>query len=185
MNLLNNIVDYWRQEMQYISSDTNIWIDFLTINRLYLPFKLPYTYLMNEDAISDELLSPTGLSQQLINFGLKATELSTEEFYLAEKLNQKYRKPSIYDCVALAIAKCRNITLLTGDGPLRKAAFQEGVKVLGTIGILDQLYQQELIPTEEYLNCLEDLERFNHFKVRLPSEELAMRIKKLKDATYT
>ena len=43
--------------MKYISSDTNVWLDFATINRLEIPFKLPYTYIMNEDAITDELLS--------------------------------------------------------------------------------------------------------------------------------
>ena len=44
-------------------------------------------------------------------------------------------KLSIYDRIALAIAKHRGITLLTGDGALRKAARAEGVHVLGTIGI--------------------------------------------------
>lgn len=47
--------------MEYISSDTNVWLDFATINRLEIPFKLPYTYIMNEDAITDELLSPKEL----------------------------------------------------------------------------------------------------------------------------
>lgn len=48
--------------MEYISSDTNVWIDFLTINRIDLPFRLPYTYLytylMNEDAIGNDLVEP-------------------------------------------------------------------------------------------------------------------------------
>lgn len=42
--------------------------------------------------------------------------------------------------LALAIAKCRRIILLTGDWALRKAAKEEGVSVMGTIGILDRLY---------------------------------------------
>ena len=41
--------------MEYISSDTNVWLDFATINKLEIPFKLPYTYIMNEDAIAEEL----------------------------------------------------------------------------------------------------------------------------------
>ena len=51
--------------MEYISSDTNVWLDFATINRLEIPFKLPYTYIMNEDAITDELLSPKELRDNL------------------------------------------------------------------------------------------------------------------------
>lgn len=122
--------------MDYISSDTNVWLDFVTINRLEIPFKLPYTYLMNNDAIEDELLSPKELRENLVKFGLQAVELSEEEFYLAEEYSRKYAKPSLYDCVALAIAKVRGITLMTGDGPLRKAADQENVQVIGTIVFL-------------------------------------------------
>ena len=131
--------------MEYISSDTNIWIDFATIDRLELPFKLPYTYIMNEDAIDDELLSPEDLKENLIELGLHPVELSEKEFYLAEEYRMKYPKPSIYDCVALAIAKVRGITLMTGDGSLRKAAIQENVSVVGTIGLFDQLLERKII----------------------------------------
>ena len=44
--------------MEYISSDTNVWIDFKIINRLNLPFLLPYTYIMYEESINSELISP-------------------------------------------------------------------------------------------------------------------------------
>ena len=67
--------------MKYISSDTNVWLDFATIIRLEIPFKLPYTYIMNEDAIEDELLSPKELRENLVRLGLQAVELSEEEFY--------------------------------------------------------------------------------------------------------
>lgn len=122
--------------MKYISSDTNVWLDFAVIGRLDAPFQLLYTYIMNEDAIEDELLSSKGLRENLKKLGLKGVEL-TEEFYLAEEYNMRYRKPSLYDCVALTIAKVRGLTLMTGDGPLRKAAMAENVAVVGTIGVLD------------------------------------------------
>lgn len=122
--------------MKYISSDTNVWLDFAVIGRIDAPFQLPYTYIMNEDAIEDELLSSKGLRENLKKLGLKGVEL-TEEFYLAEEYNMRYRKPSLYDCVALTIAKVRGLTLMTGDGPLRKAAMAENVAVVGTIGVLD------------------------------------------------
>ena len=162
--------------MKYISSDTNVWLDFATINRLEIPFKLPYTYIMNEDAIADELLSPKELREKLVRLGLQAVELSEEEFYLAEEYTAKYAKPSLYDCVALAIAKVRGITLMTGDGPLRKAAAQEGVEVIGTIGVLDQLYEGTYIEKEEYVYCLKALLDNNGQKVRLPEKELQKRL---------
>lgn len=162
--------------MEYISSDTNIWLDFAVINRLDIPFKLPYTYIMNEDAVEDELLSPKEIKETLLGFGLKPVELSEEEFYLAEEYSGKYRKPSLYDCVALAIAKVRGIVLITGDGALRKAAQQENVTVVGTIGLLDQAYEGEFISKTEYLSCMKELLVNNGGKIRLPEEELKERI---------
>lgn len=72
--------------MEYISSDTNVWLDFVEIKKLNLPFQLPYIYLMNDETVEDELLSPAGLSDKLLQMGLQKTELTEEEFYLAEAL---------------------------------------------------------------------------------------------------
>lgn len=162
--------------MEYISSDTNVWVDFATIDRLEYPFRLPYTYLMNNDAVEDELLSPPGLGDKLLQLGLQAVELTTDEFYLAEEYTTKYAKPSLHDCIALAIAKSRGIILLTGDGPLRKAAMAEGVQVMGTIGVLDRLVERELIEREEFRYCIKELLKNNGGKVRLPVVELEKRL---------
>lgn len=162
--------------MKFISSDTNVWVDFATIDRLALPFKLPCIYLMNKEAILNELLQPEGLGENLRALGLQPVELSEEEFFLAEELNQKYRRPSTYDCIALAIAKCRRIVLLTGDGALRKAAIQEGVEVIGSIGVLDLLQEQNIIEVSEYLSCLKEFKRLNGGKIRLPKDAIQERI---------
>ncbi len=162
--------------MEYISSDTNVWLDFVEIEKLELPFRLPYVYLMNDETVEDEVLSPEGLSNELLKMGLKKTELTTEEFYLAEEFSEKYGKTSIYDCIALAIAKERHLVLMTGDGALRKAASQEGVEVMGTIGILDQLYEGEYIDGKEYGECIRKLMEKNGGKVRLPQGELERRM---------
>lgn len=69
--------------------------------------------------------------------------------------------------------------MLTGDWALRKAAKEENVAVMGTIGILDQLYDGAYIGREEYLGCLKLLHRYNGGKVRLPEEELVRRIETL------
>ena len=164
--------------MEYISSDTNVWIDFSIIQKLNLPFKLPYTYIMNEDAISDELLSPPGLGERLKAYGLKAVEISDLEFDLAQSYGEKYLKLSIYDRIALSIAKNRNITLLTGDGSLRKACKKEGVPVIGTLGIFDQLLTLEMISNQEYKDCLQRLQQQNGGTIRLPSAEIDSRLEK-------
>lgn len=37
--------------MEFVSSDTNVWIDFQVIARLQLPFLLPYTYIMYTESM--------------------------------------------------------------------------------------------------------------------------------------
>ena len=163
--------------MEYISSDTNVWIDFMKIDKLDLPFKLQYVYLMENSTISEELLIPEGLNARLVKLGLKGTEMSFEEYILAEKFSTKYKRLSKHDCVALAIAKNREIILLTGDLNLRKAAQAEKVKIMGTLKILDELIGGEYIFKDEYDDCLRGLSQFNGGVIRLPQEEIDKRLK--------
>ena len=170
--------------MEYISSDTNVWIDFRAISRLELPFRLPYTYIMSNDAIEDELLTP-GFQDALVAYGLVGVDITEDEFFLAEAYGHSFPKLSTYDRIALAIAKLRNIVLLTGDMALRKAAKKENVSLIGTIGILDQLYEGRYIGRDEYSYCLTELKRQNGSVVRLPGDELQGRIDKLKNEEQT
>ncbi len=165
--------------MQFISSDTNVWIDFVTIQKTELPFRLPYTYIMSRDAVEEELLSPPGLGRQLVSCGLVPVEISIEEFFLAEQYGQSYKSLSTHDRVALAIAKNRQITLLTGDKALRKAAQNEDVLFIGTLGILDQLWAQQRITVDELRLCLQRLLDNNGEAVRLPEAEILSRLMQL------
>jgi predicted nucleic acid-binding protein len=135
---------------------------------------------MYKETIENELIKPANLDDILLESGLKSIDVSIEEYMLAEQYNARYRKPSIHDCMALAVAKERNITLLTGDGALRKAAEAEGVSVIGTIGILDQLLEEDFIDIKEYRECLESFEELNGGIVRLPKSAIKERLYKTK-----
>lgn len=163
--------------MEYISSDTNVWIDFHSIEMLDLPFRLPCTFIMYEGTIRNELIKPEGLGEKLVSKGLVGVDITTEEFILAEELNSAYAKPSVHDCVALAIAKSRGLTLMTGDGALRKAAEKEGVTVIGTIGVLDRLREDGYLQKEEYVECFKRLDDLNGGVVRLPADAIKERMR--------
>lgn len=109
--------------MELLSSDTNIWIDFALTESLEEPFLLgeKYTYLMSADALMDEVLSPPELGKRLLELGVKAVEINEEEYRLANDYVQKYRRLSVYDSIAMSIAKSRKIILLSGNGALRNA----------------------------------------------------------------
>ena len=162
--------------MEYISSDTNVWIDFNIISRMNLPFLLPYTYIMYTESMESELLNPEGFKDQLAEAGLVGVDITIEEFFLAQSWGPLYPKLSIQDRIALAIAKQRDITLLTGDKALRMAAAKEGVHVIGTLGILDQLFDGQYIAKDEYLYCLQEFQKHNGGEVRLPRAELKKRL---------
>ena len=162
--------------MQFISSDTSVWIDFSTIHRIQLPFRLPYTYIMSKDAVVDELLSPPGLGEELMTYGLVPVDITIEEFFLAQRYGSRYTRLSTYDRIALAIAKERKIILLTGDGALRKAAIREDVTIMGTHGILDRLRSDGHIDDAELRYCLEQLKENNGGVIRLPKAEIDRRL---------
>ena len=165
--------------MEYISSDTNVWIDFQVIERLHLPFLLPYTYIMYKESIDYELLFPSGFRETLIDAGLIGVDMTIEEFSLAELWGNKYPRLSTQDRIALAIAKQRNITLLTGDKALRKAAIQENVAIIGTLGVLDMLFDGNYIDAFECKYCITKLLEHNGVEVRLPVNELRRRLNML------
>ena len=135
---------------------------------------------MYEESVDSELISPLNFRNDLLNLGLKSVDITIDEFLLADLWGNIYPKLSIQDRIALAIAKKRNIILLTGDLALRKAALKENVQIIGTLGILDKLYNNAYITSKEYKNCLAELLKHNGGIVRLPKDELIKRINNLK-----
>jgi len=160
---------------EYVSSDTNLWIDFMEVDKLSWPFLLPYVYLMSKETMDNELLYPRGLREKLIDLGLKETDIEIKELYMVEEFISRYKRLSKADCVALAIAKNRKIVLITGDKNLRLAASSEGVDIKGTLGIMDELLQGAHIKVSDYKKTLKSfLSRKNN---RLPVTEIEKRIK--------
>ena len=71
--------------------------------------------------------------------------MTTEEFYDAQVLGQKYAKLSRHAMVAVAISKNRNIPILSDDSELQKVALKEKIQLVDLSGLLDYLYNKEAI----------------------------------------
>ena len=162
----------------FISSDTNIWIDFFEIGHVDHPFLLDNKYYLSSAAYEDELVKSDELREQLLENGLRLAEITNEEFAMAQSYRTSYRKLSLYDTFALAIAKTRSWVLLTGDKPLRNAAESEGVENHGVIWIYDELLRQEKMDKERYHEAMQALLiAVLEGKCRLPVQELIQRMK--------
>lgn len=160
----------------FISSDTNIWIDFFEVNHLDHPFRLENEYYISQRAYKDEMLKSEEMREALLLQGLKLTEIDDDEFSLAMSFREKYHALTTYDAFALSIAKTRKWILLTGDRPLRNAAEKESVECHGVIWIYDELKSAEKISSEEYRSAICDLiDAVQNGQCRLPLDELRKR----------
>ena len=164
----------------FISSDTNIWIDFFEINHPDHPFFFFFKYYLSSAAYDDELIPSDKKRRILEEYGLLTTDLTDDEMKLAGKYVEKYRKLSHYDTFALAIAKSRSWILLTGDKSLRNAALSEKVECHGIIWIYDELHRLEKISSEDYVEVLQALmTSVQEGRCRLPIAELVKRLEDL------
>lgn len=160
----------------YISSDTNIWFDFYEIHHLDHPFRLDHEFYISKNAFSDELPITEDIRNDLLNKGLKVTEITDDELIMARAYSDQYRALSIYDAISLSIAKSRNWILLTGDKPLRVAAEKETVQCHGIIWIYDELRNTGKMSETEFRSAMGDLiEAVKNGRRRLPMDELEKR----------
>lgn len=137
-------------------------------------FRLPFLFIA-PDVIIEELKEPDG--KKLISLGLRKVELAGKEVQQVIELAGRYPAPSRADLFALTLAKTRHGVLLTGDRHLRKAAEQEKVQVHGTLWILDQLVNREIITPIQAAQALEKMLAKGR---RLPRFECKRRLKKWK-----
>lgn len=156
--------------------DTSIWIDFQVVKGLELPFRLNYCFYLSADAVEDELLSPPGLGNKLIESGLTPLEVSMEEYLSVQDIMNSYPKLSRYDALSLAMAIKRGFTLLTGDKALRKAGQAMGVDVKGTLWLFDELKRLQCISVNEYHHYMLALNKNNGRLIRLPASEIRQRL---------
>jgi predicted nucleic acid-binding protein len=128
--------------MQVLISDANVLIDMEAGQLLELMFNLPFEFKVSDMLFVDEL---SHQHAHLLDLGLRQTELTANSMMDAMRMTHAYAGPSRYDCFSLALAKQEGCPLLTGDVALRKAAQKEDVIVKGTIWLVEQMIEHNLI----------------------------------------
>ena len=83
--------------------------------------------------------------------GLQILTLAADAVTDTTTLQAKHRKTgvSIYDCMALALARQEQCPLLTGDSALRQVSLAEGLDVKGTVWLVEQMLGSGVIDVEQ------------------------------------
>src|SRR5690625_7535795 len=78
---------------------------------------------------------------------------------LAAELNNKYKRTSLMDCFALALALQERATLITGDRELRAAAKKENAVLKGTIWLVEIMIIENIISTKKAFQASKKMEQ--------------------------
>ena len=160
--------------MQLLISDANILIDMEAGALMETLFQLP-VQLGIPDLLYYEEIEPG--SPGLEDLGLQIMEVTGDFVKYAQQLPSQYNhtlpakngsKPGHNDYLALALAKQESCTLLTGDANLRIVASKEQVTVMGTIGLLCAMIENQLLTVDDAFNALD---KMKEGKRRLPWPE--------------
>ena len=139
--------------------------------------QLPYTFVMPDVLFEDELLDFGPVHKRdLLTLGLQVVELDGEGVTRAYGHFEQYRRLTLNDCFALALAEqTENCILLTGDRTLRRTAMDRDIEVHGILWIIDELERTHLSTPQQLYEALrlfaeDDL-------VFLPQVEIRRRIR--------
>ena len=160
--------------MQLLISDANILIDMEAGALMETLFQLP-VQLGIPDLLYYEEIEPG--TPGLEDLGLQIMEVTGDYVKYAQLLRSQYNhtlpakngpQPSHNDYLALALAKQETCTLLTGDANLRIVASKEQITVMGTIGLLCAMVENQLLTVDDAMNALNKMKQG---KRRLPWPE--------------
>lgn len=151
--------------MRLLISDANILIDMeagMLIETLFsLPMKFGIPDLLYHEEIEEG-------SPELEQLGLQIMEVRSEFVQYAVSLTHQHNqtpstkngvKPSHNDYLAVALAKQESCTLLTGDANLRIVADKESIAVMGTIGLLCAMIENQLLTVDDASQSIIENER--------------------------
>jgi predicted nucleic acid-binding protein len=165
--------------MKLIITDTNVFFDLIAIQALPEFFKLDYEICTTDFVVNEILLSS---QKERIDAFIRAGKitvfiLTSEELDEIMKFHTQRIFKGITDKTVLWKSKQLKCPILTGDRKLRKEAEELGIKVYGSIWVIEQLIITEKLKKEKGVEFLEQLKVVNG---SLPQEEIDKLIRKHK-----
>lgn len=164
--------------MDALVSDTSVLIDLERGSFLEACFRLPCAFSVPDLLFERELRDRGGSA--LKTLGLRVESLDGEGVALAVRYRRVRPALSLPDGFALALAKARGWTLLSGDRALRDLAGAEGVNCHGVLWLLDWIFDAGATGRAELRAGLEAIGA--HPRCRLPKPEIRKRLDRYADA---
>lgn len=159
-----------------VVSDTNIFLDLISIDLLSNFFELPCAIHTGDFVINEIIqIQQRNLIQSLVDSGkLTVTTFEFQEVTAITQLQQNCKtNASLTDCSAWYYSKKIGARLLTGDNKLRRIAEEDNVAVSGVLYIFDNLIEYGILEKSTVAKKLKQLVDKNP---RLPHKECQKRI---------
>ena len=163
---------------ELLISDANIIIDIIAGELVEPIFRLDYVFATS-DVLFDKELKPQ--HPEIVQAGLQVLELQAEavEYASTQFQADKADRLSFMDCIALALARQEECVLLTGDARLRKRAEDQCIDVKGTIWLVQQLFDNNLIDAD---HAEDAYKKMRNDGSRLPEKEINKQLKTFRNS---
>ncbi|MFA6364535.1 hypothetical protein [Methanoregula sp.] len=153
--------------------DTNILFNFLAGDIFDTLFLLPLDF-HTSDIVAYEI---SGLysEKQLASFGLEILALNDIETQEILSLQEDHIELSLEDISVLFLSQKHHTMILSNDGPLRKLADASRIEYHGTLWLLEEMIQKEILQPREAASALRSMLKNKRW---LPRPECETLIKK-------
>ena len=166
--------------MPTLIADSSCVIDLHKVALLVPLFELPYTIVMPQSLLDDELIRLTDdEKREMIDLGLRTRHLDAAGLVQAERYFDRYPALAWNDCLALRMAEeTEAAILLTGDSLLRRIAKDKAIDAHGVIWALDELERFAVVEPSRLAVATQTL--LDNPLVFLPDQELRQRLHRLR-----
>lgn len=157
-----------------IINDANVLIDIEKAELVDLIFELDYEFAV-PDVLYEEEISP--FTSEFKGSPLISMEFDDEVSELLFEKQEQYKETAMSrnDISALVLAIQHECMLLTGEKILRSTAKAEGLEVHGTLWLVEELFNNNLMPVEDVEKAYEKLKKAGS---HLPWDEIKKQLKR-------
>ena len=150
--------------------DASILLDFIEGGIFDTLFSLPFDF-STSDIVADEISRSYSLSE-LRELGLEILGLEAEQILMIETLQIEHIELSPNDLSVYLLARQHRSLLISGDGPLRELADSHKVEYHGTLWLLGELIEKDLLSQKDAARALRTMLDNKRWLPRADSERL-------------